>query len=127
MHIPKYWIQYLKQLSRALEFYRTKIRDGRAHHFIVVFLYSVKTNLSIEEMEKISLQYCGCLPTLRGYITFPFMSQTNASTSTHFEVELQLFIMLVVRTYFHLYLKYNGTLKIYWIRFFYQPFINLRR
>jgi len=45
------------------------------------FIYSVKTTLSIEEMEKISLQYCGCLPTLRGYLTFPFMSQTTPQPS----------------------------------------------
>ena len=40
------------------------------------FIYSAKKTLSIEEMEKISLQYRSCLPTLCGFHTFPFMSQT---------------------------------------------------
>jgi len=91
------------------------------------FIHSVKTTLSIRRNGKDFLVILWLFTYPSWVFHVSFYVSNNASTSTHLEVELQLFIMLVVRTYFRLYLKYNGTLKFYWNTSLFLAFINLKR
>lgn len=75
MHIPNILDSVTEVTFESFRILQNKEQRRKSTSLHCGFIYSVKTNLSVEEMEKISLQYCSCLPTLRGFHTFPFMSE----------------------------------------------------